>query len=99
MYFFLLFNDWNYVWFDESLALMDRLKKAIAKIRKKKHCLHLHNTCCVFAFYVTLKNDSLLYVFYSTLLAFGMGRLRTPAKSKMEHFVTKVNSWKSLLLL
>ena len=39
------------------------------------------------------------YVFCSTLLSFGKSGCSTPAASKMEPFVTKVNSWKSLLLL
>ena len=50
-------------------------------------------------FYVTRKNNSLPYGFCSTLLAFGMGGSRTSAASKIEPFVAKVNSWKSLLLL
>ena len=36
MYFSLLTNDWNYVAFDEFLALLDQLKKkAVAKSRKR----------------------------------------------------------------
>ena len=35
MYFSILTNDWNYVAFDDGLALLDQLlKKGIAKIRK-----------------------------------------------------------------
>ena len=33
MYFFLLTNYSNYIVFDEALALLDQLKKAVAKIR------------------------------------------------------------------
>ena len=46
-----------------------------------------------------LPQDCLPFVFCSTLLAFGMGGSRTLAASKIEHFVTKVNSYRSLLLL
>ena len=35
MYFFLLTNYSNYIVFDKALALLDWLKKAIAKIRKE----------------------------------------------------------------
>ena len=38
-------------------------------------------------------------MFCSILFGFGMGRPRTHTASKMEPFVKKVNSWKSLLLL
>ena len=61
--------------------------------------LAVTNACCLFAFYVALKNDCLPYVFNSTLLVFCMSGSRTPAASKMEPIVTKVNSWKSLQLL
>ena len=61
MYFFLLFNDWNYVWFDESLALMDRLKKAIAKIRKK-------NIACIYITHVVY----LLFMLPSRMTAYYM---------------------------
>ena len=45
------------------------------------------------------KNDCLPYAFCSTVLAFGLGRPRTPVASKMETIVTRVNSLKSLLSL
>ena len=35
MYFFLLTNYSNYLAFNEALALLDQLKKAMAKIRKR----------------------------------------------------------------
>ena len=57
--------------------------------------MHLHNACCLFAFYVTLKNECLPYVFCPTHPAFGMGESRTPAKSNMEPFAKNINSWKS----
>ena len=37
MYFSLLTNDWNYNAFDESLALLDQLKKQQQKLEKEKH--------------------------------------------------------------
>ena len=59
---------------------------------------HLHNTCCLFAFYVTQKNDCLPYVSCFALFVFGISGSRTFTASKMEHFVGKFNIWKSLLL-
>ena len=57
------------------------------------------NACCLFAFYVTLKNDCLPCVlFYSSYL--WHGQTQNPLEgSKVESFVIKVNSWKSLVLL
>ena len=53
-------------------------------------CLHLHSACCLFAFYISLKNDCLPYLFCSTLSVVGMSGSGTSAGSKMEPFVTKV---------
>ena len=60
MYFSLLADDWSNVAFDEDLALLDQLKKVIAKIRKEKEqyldleaALRYSQTCSKYQLYKT----------------------------------------------
>ena len=57
-----------------------------------------HMFACFFVSFWSMTANH-IYVFCSILFGFGMGRPRTHTASKMEPFVKKVNSWKSLLLL
>ena len=69
---FLLTNYSNYVAFDETLVLLEWLKKAIAKIRKRLAFWKQPLDNIPFKYWLVK-----IRVFCSTVLAFGTGRSRT----------------------
>ena len=84
---------------DNKLLLKCHTFQSIFVAKNARIYHHLHNACCLFASYVTLKNDCLGYLFCFSFVIFVMDRPRTSTASKMKPFMRKVNSWKSLLLL